>query len=64
MRSVRGGNAPTVDGGVPFAWDNAHFTAEGSVHLIGRLAPLLGLNPSFRGDAERRTRNCEIPGSR
>jgi hypothetical protein len=54
----------TIDGGIPLAWDHAHLTAEGSVYVTGRLTPLLGLKPSFRGDAERRTRNLEIPGSR
>jgi peptidoglycan/LPS O-acetylase OafA/YrhL len=33
----------TVDGGVPLAWDHAHLTAEGSVYVMDRLAPLLGL---------------------
>jgi peptidoglycan/LPS O-acetylase OafA/YrhL len=34
----------TVDGGIPLSWDHAHLTAEGSVYVIKRLAPLLGLN--------------------
>jgi hypothetical protein len=35
----------TLDGGIPLAWDHAHLTAEGSVYVIDRLAPLLGLKP-------------------
>ena len=54
----------TIDGGIPLSFDHAHLTAEGSSYVMGRLAPLLGLNSSFRGDAERRTRNLEIPDSR
>jgi peptidoglycan/LPS O-acetylase OafA/YrhL len=54
----------TVDGGIPLSWDHAHLTAEGSSYVMDRVVPMLGLNPSFRGDAERRTRNLEIPGSR
>jgi len=54
----------TIDGGIPLAWDHAHLTAEGSDYVVDRIVPLLGLKPSFRGDAERRTRNLEIPGSR
>jgi hypothetical protein len=54
----------TIAGGIPLAWDHAHLTAEGSNYVTGRLAPLVGVKPSFRGDAERRTRNLEIPGSR
>ena len=38
----------TVDGGIPLAWDHAHLTAEGSVYVMERLMPMLGLNPSFR----------------
>jgi peptidoglycan/LPS O-acetylase OafA/YrhL len=33
----------TIDGGIPLAWDHAHLTAEGSVYVMGRLAPLLGI---------------------
>jgi len=32
-----------VDGGIPLAWDHAHLTAEGSVYVIDKLIPLLGL---------------------
>jgi peptidoglycan/LPS O-acetylase OafA/YrhL len=32
-----------VDGGIPLSWDHAHLTAEGSVYVVGKLAPLLGL---------------------
>jgi peptidoglycan/LPS O-acetylase OafA/YrhL len=32
-----------IDGGIPLAWDHAHLTAEGSVYVVGKLAPLLGL---------------------
>jgi hypothetical protein len=31
----------TLDGGVPLAWDHAHLTAEGSFHVMERVAPLL-----------------------
>ena len=34
----------TIDGGIPLAWDHAHLTAEGSVYVMGKIAPLLGLN--------------------
>ncbi|HXN70588.1 MAG TPA: acyltransferase family protein, partial [Bradyrhizobium sp.] len=33
----------TVDGGIPLAWDHAHLTAEGSVYVMGRVVPMLGL---------------------
>jgi hypothetical protein len=33
----------TIDGGIPLSWDHAHLTAEGSVYVIDRLAPMLGL---------------------
>ncbi len=33
----------TLDGGVPLAWDHAHLTAEGSVAVMQKLAPMLGL---------------------
>jgi hypothetical protein len=40
-----------IDGGIPLSWDHAHLTAEGSVYVMDRLTPLLGLKnqPSFRG---------------
>ncbi len=33
----------TVDGGIPLAWDHAHLTAEGSVYVMGKIVPMLGL---------------------
>jgi hypothetical protein len=33
----------TIDGGIPLAWDHAHLTAEGSVYVMERLMPILGL---------------------
>ncbi len=33
----------TIGGGIPLAWDHAHLTAEGSVYVMDRLAPMLGL---------------------
>jgi peptidoglycan/LPS O-acetylase OafA/YrhL len=33
----------TIDGGIPLAWDHAHLTAEGSVYVVERLAPMLGM---------------------
>jgi peptidoglycan/LPS O-acetylase OafA/YrhL len=39
----------TIDGGVPLAWDHAHLTAEGSLYVMDRVVPVLGLNLSFRG---------------
>jgi hypothetical protein len=33
----------TIDGGIPLAWDYAHLTAEGSVYVMERLVPMLGL---------------------
>ena len=33
----------TVDGGIPLAWDHAHLTAEGSVYVMERLVPMLGV---------------------
>jgi SGNH domain-containing protein len=33
----------TIDGGIPLAWDHAHLTAEGSVYVMERLVPMLGL---------------------
>ena len=32
----------TIDGGIPLSWDHAHLTAEGSVYVMSRLAPVLG----------------------
>jgi peptidoglycan/LPS O-acetylase OafA/YrhL len=32
-----------IDGGIPLAWDHAHLTAEGSVYVMDRLVPMLGL---------------------
>jgi hypothetical protein len=34
----------TIDGGIPLAWDHAHLTAEGSIYVVDRLVPLLGVN--------------------
>jgi peptidoglycan/LPS O-acetylase OafA/YrhL len=39
----------TIDGGIPLSWDHAHLTAEGSVYVIGRLVPLLGLKRVIPG---------------
>jgi peptidoglycan/LPS O-acetylase OafA/YrhL len=39
----------TIDGGVPLAWDHAHLTAEGSVYVVSRLAPMLGLKNVIPG---------------
>jgi peptidoglycan/LPS O-acetylase OafA/YrhL len=33
----------TIDGDIPLSWDHAHLTAEGSVYVMQRLVPLLGL---------------------
>jgi peptidoglycan/LPS O-acetylase OafA/YrhL len=33
----------TIDGGIPLSWDHAHLTAEGSVYVMDRLLPMLGL---------------------
>ncbi|MEZ5821537.1 MAG: acyltransferase family protein [Xanthobacteraceae bacterium] len=33
----------TLGGGVPLSWDHAHLTAEGSLLVMGRLLPRLGL---------------------
>jgi peptidoglycan/LPS O-acetylase OafA/YrhL len=33
----------TIDGGIPLSWDHAHLTAEGSVYVMERLLPMLGL---------------------
>jgi peptidoglycan/LPS O-acetylase OafA/YrhL len=39
----------TVDGGIPLSWDHAHLTAEGSVYVMKRLAPMLGLKRIIPG---------------
>jgi hypothetical protein len=37
-------NCPlTVGGDIPLSWDHAHLTAERSVYVVRRLAPMLGL---------------------
>jgi peptidoglycan/LPS O-acetylase OafA/YrhL len=33
----------TLDDGVPLSWDHAHLTAEGSVFVMGKVAPSLGV---------------------
>ena len=33
----------TIDGGIPLAWDHAHLTAEGSVYVMDRVVPMLGV---------------------
>jgi SGNH domain-containing protein len=33
----------TIDGGIPLAWDHAHLTAEGSVYVMERVVPMLGV---------------------
>jgi hypothetical protein len=33
----------TIEGGIPLAWDYAHLTAEGSVYVMARLVPMLGV---------------------
>jgi peptidoglycan/LPS O-acetylase OafA/YrhL len=33
----------TTDGGIPLAWDHAHLTADGSVYVMDRLVPMLGV---------------------
>ena len=33
----------TIDGGIPLAWDHAHLTAEGSVYVMGKVVPMLGV---------------------
>ena len=55
----------TIDGGIPLAWDHAHLTAEGSVYVMEKVAPMLGLKlviPGRRGSVEPGI--VEIPGSR
>jgi peptidoglycan/LPS O-acetylase OafA/YrhL len=34
----------TIGEDIPFAWDHAHLTAEGSEYVVNRIAALLGLN--------------------
>jgi peptidoglycan/LPS O-acetylase OafA/YrhL len=53
----------TVDGDVPLSWDHAHLTAEGSVYVMDRLVPMLGVKPSLRDAPKVQTRNPGIPGS-
>jgi hypothetical protein len=45
----------TLDGGVPLAWDHAHLTAEGSVLVVQKLLPKLGLKPASGEDAHDRS---------
>ncbi len=52
----------TLAGDVPLSFDHAHLTAEGSEYVMGKVAPLLDFASSFRGDAQHRIRNLEIPG--
>ena len=33
----------TIDGGIPLAWDHAHLTAEGSVYVMEKVVPMMGL---------------------
>ncbi|WP_213738409.1 acyltransferase family protein [Bradyrhizobium sp. dw_411] len=33
----------TIDGGIPLAWDHAHLTAEGSMYVMDKIVPLLGM---------------------
>lgn len=44
----------TLDGGVPLAWDHAHLTAEGSVLVMQKLLPMLGLKLASGEDAHDR----------
>ena len=44
----------TLDGGVPLAWDHAHLTAEGSVLVMQKLLPKLGLKQASGEDAHDR----------
>ena len=39
----------TIDGGIPLAWDHVHLTAEGSVYVMDKVAPMLDPNLSLRG---------------
>ena len=39
----------TIDDGIPLSWDHAHLTAEGSVYVMDRLAPMLGLKRVIPG---------------
>jgi peptidoglycan/LPS O-acetylase OafA/YrhL len=41
----------TLAGGIPLAWDHGHLTAEGSVYVMGKIAPMLDFAWSFRGGA-------------
>ncbi len=43
-----------LDGGVPLAWDHAHLTAEGSVLVMQKLLPMLGLKLASGEDAHDR----------
>lgn len=45
----------TLDGGVPLAWDHAHLTAEGSMLVMGKLLPKLGLKQASGEDADDRS---------
>lgn len=38
----------TLDGGVPLAWDHSHLTAEGSLLVVERLMPKLGLEEALK----------------
>jgi SGNH domain (fused to AT3 domains) len=33
----------TIDGGIPLAWDYDHLTAEGSVYVMDKVVPMLGV---------------------
>jgi len=39
----------TIDGGIPLSWDHAHLTAQGSVYVMDRLAPMLGFKRVIPG---------------
>jgi peptidoglycan/LPS O-acetylase OafA/YrhL len=45
----------TLDGGVPLAWDHAHLTAEGSVLVMQKLLPKLGLQQASGEDSNDRS---------
>ena len=32
-----------IDGGIPLSWDHAHLTSEGSVYVMSKIVPILGL---------------------
>ena len=53
-----------LTGGVPLSFDHAHLTAEGSVYVMGKVAPLLGVHQHVVPGYERSegARNLEIPG--